>query len=285
MWIKLIPLLLQERFPWLDRLTDRIPESHAIMDSPFQVMAFDNEGSSEGVMAPMYEFNARELSKLLPPNGRLLDVGSGSGRLLFRLSELRPDIQITGVDPSQPMLNLARSRTQTLALQNRVQFHHGGIECLTTLLQEHFDAISAIFLLHHLDSGKTLSKFFLMLSRALSTSSTNLWIFDFVRPRSRRTAFRFPEIATPQSLSQFKEDTTNSLLAAFSFEQVRNLLTSTGLSDLDHYISKPFGLYQIIRRASVNISQQMTIATPTRLEPKAQKVFDWISKGFPACNA
>lgn len=50
------------------------------------------------VYARRIEQLARALATILPRDARVLDVGSGDGRLARRVVDLRPDLRITGVD-------------------------------------------------------------------------------------------------------------------------------------------------------------------------------------------
>lgn len=47
---------------------------------------------------------------LTPKGGRLLDVATGTGDVLFGLVKIRADLDLTGVDPSQGMLDVAREK-------------------------------------------------------------------------------------------------------------------------------------------------------------------------------
>lgn len=51
----------------------------------------------------------------LPPGGRLLVVGAGTGIELATFRRARPDLHLTGLDPSAQMLELARRRLATAA--------------------------------------------------------------------------------------------------------------------------------------------------------------------------
>lgn len=46
--------------------------------------------------------------KLLPQNGRVIDMGTGSGALIIALGRHRPDLQLIGTDISAPALEVAR---------------------------------------------------------------------------------------------------------------------------------------------------------------------------------
>lgn len=51
------------------------------------------------------------LARLSPKNSdKILDVGCGTGFLLYHLLERYPDIQLSGVDPVKAMLDVARKR-------------------------------------------------------------------------------------------------------------------------------------------------------------------------------
>ncbi len=53
---------------------------------------------------------ADRVAALLPPGGRVLDIGCGPGRLLAEVVARRPDAQVTGVDLSGRMVELATAR-------------------------------------------------------------------------------------------------------------------------------------------------------------------------------
>ena len=85
-------------------LLERVPEPDLIMDNSKSVEAFDQQGSPGGALIPIYKYCARAISKRIPKNGTLLDLGSGSGQFLIYLAHKRPDISITGIDLSDAMV-------------------------------------------------------------------------------------------------------------------------------------------------------------------------------------
>ncbi|QWT21485.1 class I SAM-dependent methyltransferase [Bacillus sp. NP157] len=66
------------------------------------------------------------LAECVPSDGRILVVGAGGGLELKAMAELQPGWRFTGVDPSAPMLELARRTLGDLA--SRVTFHEGYID-------------------------------------------------------------------------------------------------------------------------------------------------------------
>lgn len=71
-------------------------------------------GDSECVVEAALEF--------CPPEGRVLDLGTGSGALLLAMLSQRPKIEGVGIDASRAALAVARSNSQRLGLDARATF-------------------------------------------------------------------------------------------------------------------------------------------------------------------
>ena len=65
----------------------------------------------------------REVAKRATP-GRILEVGCGTGKNLVTLSRIFPQAQITGIDLSETMLDVARRKAAPLG--ERIQLLHGA---------------------------------------------------------------------------------------------------------------------------------------------------------------
>ena len=57
----------------------------------------------------------RLAARQTPKGGKILDVATGTGDVAFGLLKLRGDIKITGVDPSQGMLDVALAKAKKMA--------------------------------------------------------------------------------------------------------------------------------------------------------------------------
>jgi ubiquinone/menaquinone biosynthesis C-methylase UbiE len=73
-------------------------------------------------MGSVYRRLARQATALVPAGTRVLDVGTGTGRLALELAKARPDLHITGVDISEDMLNVARQSAAQVALTEKIVF-------------------------------------------------------------------------------------------------------------------------------------------------------------------
>ncbi len=87
------------------------------------------------------------LEQVPPGVGRVLDLGTGSGRLLGRLLPGRPGMEGVGLDFSAPMLAAARER---FAAEERIELVEHDLGLPLPELGR-FDAVVSSFAIHHLE--------------------------------------------------------------------------------------------------------------------------------------
>lgn len=86
--------------------------------------------------------------------GRVLDLGTGDGRLLAMLQADRPDMRGVGVDCSEVMLTAARER---FAGDGRIELvEHDLVDPLPAALGR-FDAVVSSMAIHHLEDDRKRS--------------------------------------------------------------------------------------------------------------------------------
>ena len=109
------------------------------------------------------------------PRSRVLDVGTGTGSLPIRLAIARPDLRVTAVDLSAPML--ARARRAARQAGASITFRRGSARRLPFQTSS-FELVVSNSLLHHLpDPVPALDEF----ARVLRPGGS-LFIRDLRRP-------------------------------------------------------------------------------------------------------
>lgn len=81
-----------------------------------------------------------------PEHAELLIVGAGGGQELVTLGSRHKEWSFTGIDPSSPMLEIARRRAEEGGVAQRVSLQQGTIEQLP--LHATFDAATCLLVLH-----------------------------------------------------------------------------------------------------------------------------------------
>lgn len=152
-----MPLALLGAWFYRDRLLASLKRVSA------NVRAFDlpSAGAYDALVASaldgFYDRVAGEVAAALP-GGRLLEVGSGPGRLAVRLAGIAPNLAVTGVDISPEMVGLAARRAEEAGLDERVRFEVGDVVALP-FEDASFDGVVSTLSLHHWpDAARGLSE-------------------------------------------------------------------------------------------------------------------------------
>jgi ubiquinone/menaquinone biosynthesis C-methylase UbiE len=115
---------------------------------------------------------ARDLAKLAP-QARVLEVGSGPGRLATTLAEVAPDIRVTGIDIAPDMVERATALAVSSEVADRVEFLVGDVASLP-FPDTSFDVVVSTFSAHHWpDPAKGLAEIY----RVLRPGGM-AWVYD-----------------------------------------------------------------------------------------------------------
>ena len=95
------------------------------------------------------------LSALHQAEMDVLVVGAGGGMEIARFAPANPGWRLTGVDPSQDMIDLAQAKADGLGVREQVTLIRGTVDDLPA--DAHFDAATCIFVLHFLPDNDKLA--------------------------------------------------------------------------------------------------------------------------------
>lgn len=191
-----------------------------IMDGPEQSLAYAGADFSTSNQLFVNHLVA-EGSDLA---GRLIDIGCGPCDVMVRLSRALPNVSITAIDGSEPMIDLARRAIQEAGLEGRIAVMLGRIPGLA--LPEHsFDVILSKDLLHHLPEPMVLWHE----ARRLGRAGAAVHVMDLIRPPTEHGAREIVERVASKEPPVLKEDFYNSLRAAFTIDEIKAQLEEVGL--------------------------------------------------------
>jgi tRNA (cmo5U34)-methyltransferase len=135
-------------------------------------------GQSATVDAPLAMNLVAAVAAATTPLARhVLDVGCGAGNYTLKLLEKIPNLDVTLVDLSQPMLDRARERVGEVT-SGKITTIQGDIREIA-LPEGSFDVILAAAVLHHLRSDAEWRAVFSAFFRALRPGGS-IWIFDLI---------------------------------------------------------------------------------------------------------
>jgi len=201
---------------------ERIPEDGAIEDT--------SEWSAEKYSAHMKKKLGREYRQFVdhilnssvldpPRNARCLEIGPGPGWIGIWLAEKRPDLQITGLEPSPDMRRVAKVNAESCGVQERIEFVSGYVENMKHFSESEFDLVFSNESLHHWADPKQA---FLEIQRVLKPNG-RLFIKDGKRDLGLREKF-VVNILGRIIAGKMWRHWKNSLKASYTVEEIQRIL-------------------------------------------------------------
>ena len=203
----------------------RRPEPE-LMDSEAQTTAYAEADFNES-NSLFTEFFLQRFGDL-PASGRMADLGCGPGDITIRLARALSGWRVTGLDAGANMLKRARERHASDPRAPRVDFRLAHLPD-PGLAPGAWDAVVSNSLLHHLPEPMTLWESVLQ----LGAPGAAVQVMDLARPGTEEQAERLVDQYAADAPAILREDFFNSLLAAYTPEEVRAQLLSAGLGHLE----------------------------------------------------
>jgi ubiquinone/menaquinone biosynthesis C-methylase UbiE len=200
----------------------RVPESE-LMDDAAQAQAYaaaDFSSENQGFVDRFREYFPEWST------GHVIDLGCGPADIPIRFARAYPDATITAVDASEPMIALAERAVKDTGLGGRIRLRCERFQELS--LEEPGDAALSNSLLHHLPNPL---QFWYRLKQLVKPGSAVL-VMDLLRPESTEAARDLVDQYAADESPILKRDFYNSLLAAYTEDEVAAQLAEMNLSRL-----------------------------------------------------
>ncbi|MEQ9109840.1 MAG: class I SAM-dependent methyltransferase [Rhodospirillaceae bacterium] len=107
--------------------------------------------------AHLHELVVAQLGLALDAHARLLIVGAGTCTEILTLTDFDPTWTFVAVEPSAPMIDVARARIADAGLTDRVTFHVGTLDTLAD--QGPFEAATAILMMQFVPADEKAALF------------------------------------------------------------------------------------------------------------------------------
>jgi len=156
-----------------------------------------------------------------------VDLGCGPGDITRRVASALRDWTVHGIDGGRNMLEHARAQTRSAGLEGRVQFS----QCLLPVSALPVSGVDLVFsnsLLHHLEDPQVLWE----TVKQVGGAGCAVYIMDLRRPVTREGAQALVREYCGEEPEVLRSDFFNSLLAAYTGEEVLEQLAVAGLSKL-----------------------------------------------------
>ncbi len=176
---------------------------------------------------------AQRASELVPAiSARILDAGTGTARIPILLCSKHPQWQVFGVDLAKNMLQIGSQHVEQAGLQHQIRLELMDAKQLP-YQDGYFDMVVSNSLVHHLPEALP---FFLEVSRLLKQNGAIL-IRDLIRPLDEETMNGLVESIGTEYDAHQKKLFRDSLNAAFTLDEVNQLISQAGLQGLTVYQS------------------------------------------------
>jgi ubiquinone/menaquinone biosynthesis C-methylase UbiE len=182
-------------------------------------------------------FAAKALSNLR--GGRAIDIGCGNGALAVALVRRHPGLKVVGIDLSDEMVEVARSKASAAGLANRVAFRKGDAQRIP-FPNSSFDLVVSTLSLHHWSRPKMVLD---EVARVLRPGG-KLALADMRRdpvPPFIGLMFFAQHFIVPPPLRRAGEP-LGSLQAAYTVEEASKILRKSKLGEFCTVKGSPFWL-------------------------------------------
>jgi ubiquinone/menaquinone biosynthesis C-methylase UbiE len=204
---------------------ERVPLAVEPISGQHEVMEYDKYAGT--YMLPEYKYFIRKILHQGIRSGRVLDLGTGSGRLAIELAKARNcSFEIIALDISENMLQIAQRKAREAGVENKIKFVQASASCLPFSNQS-FDLVMSYASLHHWFQPISV---FNEVQRIINSSGTLI-----IRDNRRIYGDKIWE-AIIWGINRFmnktrRENWRKVILSSYTIVETRDLLKESGLKN------------------------------------------------------
>lgn len=200
------------------RVLPRVPETGQIMNDLSQNSAFAEAGCDEGILTAIHFYHALQITPVIQPGDRVLDLACGPANQLAQIARINPHAHFTGMDASASMLDSASDTLLHHRIGN-VELMPGDMTLMPEIKDASMDCVICTMSLHHLPDLTVLSHT-LRETRRILKPGGGFYFVDFGRLKRTSTQRFFSEDRRTRQSALFTQDYFNSMRAAFSVQEL-----------------------------------------------------------------
>ena len=206
----------------MERVTE--PE---VMDSPQEAIEYDAMDFTD-----VNTDFAERAAELGPPEGLILDAGTGPARIPILLCQRRPHWRVIGIDLAQSMLDVGLQNINDAGLQHQIELELVDAKRLP-YPDAHFDMVVSNSLIHHLPNPLP---FLQELKRVLKPNGA-IFLRDLMRPASQEILDSIVDRIAGECNDHQRQLFQDSLYAAFTLDEVKDMMQQASLEGVKVYQS------------------------------------------------
>jgi ubiquinone/menaquinone biosynthesis C-methylase UbiE len=206
-------------------MVDRVPLVKEPIDGTEAVAQYDR--GARLYILPEYKYFVRKILRRGIRQGRVLDIGTGSGRLAIELAKAKGcDFEIVGLDVSPDMLARAMENTRQAGVDRKVRYILANAADLP-FPSGSFDLVVSYASLHHwFDPVKVLNE-----AQRVMREKGGLIIRDNQRVYGNPLWEAFIWTISRFMNKRHRDNWPQAILASYTLQEARNLLKQTQLKD------------------------------------------------------
>lgn len=201
---------------------ERVPEPE-LMTDPAQAEAYASADFTEPHDAFVAHFAQRYPDFR---GGRVLDLGCGTADITIRFACAYGESHVEGLDAAAAMLHWARRAVAHAQLEGRIQLIESRLDS-ARIPRGAYDAVICNSLLHHLADPALLWQ----TAVAAARPEAPVMVMDLARPGTPEAARALFDRHADGAPDLMRRDFFNSLLAAYTVDEVAQQLRGAGLAD------------------------------------------------------